>query len=194
MTPSHSSNHQSCTGDHLPAAAATSLEPETTSLHQQIRVLHQQLSVLQQQLPVLHQWPPVLTTRLAAATASPAPATTFLQQQLPVLQQQLPVLLRWSPIQRLPILHQLFSPAPATRSCTSDYLPATAIIRHTLFRFLRFAIIKFGLRSNHLVLSFSSGSLSITYISKVCEMSMFIGPKTYVFTYIYIYQLFLSGV
>ena len=123
----------------------------------------------------------------APAATSPAPATTFLQQQLrSCTSDYLPALAATSPTTAAT------SPAPVTTSpdyqdhqtCTSNPVPHRQLdpapttsswilrtgVRRMIFQ-LRFAIIKFGL-----VLSFLSSALSITYISKVSEIDIFIGP------------------
>ena len=169
------SSYQSCTGDHLPASADTnshqpstgdlpaaaiaSPAPATTFLHQQTLAS----TFLHQQIPA--------ATSSATATTSPEPATTSLHQQIPAttsprpantfLHRQIPVLHQRPPIQRIPVSYQLSKPDP-----TITIRPRRLFA--VRFFDLRFAIIKFGLSKNTLVLSFLPSSLSITYISKVC--------------------------
>ena len=143
----------SCTGDHLPAAATTSPAPATTSPALATTFLQQQ------QLPVLN-WRPLPCSSSyqsctsdhlpAPAATSPARVTTSPDYQTctsscqPCTSDHLPATATTSPTTAAT------SPAPAIRSCTSNHLPAMVAVCRTLFRFLQFAIIKFGLQSNHL--------------------------------------------
>ena len=162
---------------------------------------------LQQQLPVLHQRPPSCCSNylLAPSAPGPAPATTFVHQQLTILHQRphsctcsynsctsdyrpapaasspataatSPARMTTSPDYQTytsnPVLHQRLDPAS-----TNSYWIFWTGIHPTIFR-LRFAIIKFVLSKQPPCFSFLPCSLSITYISQVCGIDIFIGLET----------------
>ena len=149
MTTFLSQRPPSCSSDYLPALAATSPAPATTFLLQQLT------SCTSDYLPA------AAATSPTTAATSPAPVITS------------------SDYQQLPDLHQQSSPAPAMSSC-NNYQFLDFMNRHLpydiLITFCHNKIWPF--ENNHLVSSFLPCSLSITYISKVYGIDIFIGPAT----------------